>query len=335
MFNQNIRRVGFACKINSEPGKANPNLNTKSTTITWLQANPTKAHKKLETLVEHNLETLYKQIEWVGRQDPAYRMFRISSDLLPAYTHQDYMPFYFSTDTVALLEREFMRCGELARKLDVRLSFHPGQFCVLASEHEHIRENSLMEFEYHADMIRYMGFGRHFQDFKCNVHIAGKLGPQGIKQAMRYLSPEARNTLTIENSETTWGLDASLELVDTCALVLDIHHHWVNTGMYISADDPKVEQVVKSWRGVRPVIHYSVSREDVLDGHSCDVKPDYTQLVSMGITRGKMRAHSDFYWNTACNQWAHSFSPKFDIMLESKEKNLAHKRFVENVKHIG
>jgi UV DNA damage repair endonuclease len=155
------------------------------------------------------------------------------------------------------------------------------------------------------------------------VHIGGKLGPDGIKSAMRKLSPEARNTLTIENAEFTWGLDASLELADTCALVLDIHHHWIHSGEYIESSDPRFKRVVDSWRGVRPVIHYSVSREDCLVDHDPLVKPDLKQLKSLGFTAAKLRAHSDYYWNQACNDWALTFSPYADIMCESKQKNLA------------
>jgi UV DNA damage repair endonuclease len=168
-----------------------------------------------------------------------------------------------------------------------------------------------------------MGFGRKFQDFKCNVHIGGKRGPMGIRAALRKLSPEARNTLTIENAEFTWGLDASLELVKDCALVLDIHHHWINSGEYIEPTDPKFQRVVDSWRGVRPTIHYSVSREDCLVDHDPLVRPDLKQLKSLGFTSAKLRAHSDYYWNQAVNDWALTFLPHADIMCESKQKNLA------------
>jgi UV DNA damage endonuclease len=194
---------------------------------------------------------------------------------------------------------------------------------VLASENPGVVENSLMEFEYHTDIARYMGYGKQFQDFKCNVHVGGKLGPNGIKAAMRRLSPEACNILTIENAEFTWGLDASLELVDTCALVLDIHHHWINSGEYIEPSDTRFKRVCDSWRGVRPVIHYSVSREDVLVDHDPLVRPDFKQLKALGFTSAKLRAHSEYYWNTAVSDWALTFRPHADIMCESKQKNLA------------
>ena len=330
-FNQSINRIGFACKIQSEHDTAHSDLNTKSTTITYLARQTQDGWRsKLWGLLDHNLATFYRQLKWVAKLPNNQRMFRITSDLLPAYTHDDYMPFYFQSDVVAKIETNLSMCGEFARANDIRLSFHPGQFCVLASDNPGVVENSITEFEYHADLIRYMGYGKSFQDFKCNVHVGGKQGPNGIKCALQRLSPEARNTLTIENAEFTWGLDASLELVDDCALVLDIHHHWINAGEYIEPSDPRFKRVVDSWRGVRPVIHYSVSREDVIVDHDPTVRPDFKQLKATGFTAAKLRAHSEYYWNSAVNNWALTFSPFADIMCESKQKNLASQQLINN-----
>lgn len=324
MFNQTVNRIGFACKIQSDEDVAHPDFNTKSTTISYLQRQTQDAARaKLWGLLDHNLNAFYRQLKWVAKLPERQHMFRITSDLLPAYSHDDYMPFYFQPDVVAKLEAHLSMCGDFARANDIRLSFHPGQFCVLASDNPEIVENSITEFEYHADLIRYMGFGRQFQDFKCNVHIGGKQGPDGIKRVMSRLSPEARNSLTIENAEFTWGLPASLELVDTCALVLDIHHHWINSGEYIEPTDDRFKRVQDSWRGVRPVIHLSTSREDVIVDHDPTVRPDLKQLKSMGFTSAKLRAHSDYCWNQAVNDWALQFNQYADIMVEAKQKNLA------------
>jgi UV DNA damage repair endonuclease len=137
------------------------------------------------------------------------------------------------------------------------------------------------------------------------------------------MSPEARNTITIENEEITWGLDSTLELAKDLALVLDIHHHWIKTGEYIENTDDRIKKVVDSWRGVRPTIHYSVSREDILVGHSRHDQPALLSLMETGHKKGKLRAHSDFYWNDAVNRWAITHSTWADIMCESKGKNLA------------
>ena len=104
---------------------------------------------------------------------------------------------------------------------------------------------------------------------------------------------------------------------------MDIHHHWVNSGEYIDINDARVQRVIDSWRGHRPTMHYSVSREDLLIGHTTTGLPDLRALMESGHNKQKLRAHSDFYWNDAVNDWALSFNDKFDIMCESKAKNLA------------
>ena len=120
-----------------------------------------------------------------------------------------------------------------------------------------------------------------------------------------------------------YGLDVTLAVGEHVALVLDIHHHWVNSGEYILEADPRVQRVIDSWRGTRPVLHYSVSREDVLVNHCTRTRPDHAQLLANGINKQKLRAHSDFMWNDAVNEWALTFAPNFDIQVEAKGKNLA------------
>jgi UV DNA damage repair endonuclease len=235
----------------------------------------------------------------------------------------EFKDFWTRQDVQDSLARWFAPIGQTARDNDVRVSFHPDQFVVLASDREEVVNKSIEEFEYHVDMARWMGYGSKFQDIKINVHISGRQGPDGIKRVMSRLSPEARNSITIENDEMSWGIDASLELVDTCPLVLDIHHHWVKTGEYIEASDDRIKRIIDSWRGTRPVIHYSVSREDLLTDHCRDTRPDINALLENGYKKQKLRAHSDYFWNRAVNDWAMTHNEWADMMCESKAKNLA------------
>jgi UV DNA damage endonuclease len=301
-------------------------LNTRSTTVQWLNRQTRDvAEERLWDIMVHNIASYKRLIEYVGSLPQQLRMVRLGSDVLPVYTQRDWSYYWQRPDVIAYCEREFAKVGETARALDVRLSMHPGQFTVLASDNEEIVERSIEEFEYHTDVIRYMGYGRTFQDFKCNVHISGRQGPAGIKHAVdNRLSPEARNTITIENDENKWGIEHSLELVDTCALVLDIHHHWCREGEYIRPTDDRFARVIDSWRGVRPAIHYSYSRNEALpEGFAHDTMPNFTTLLESGHKKAKLRAHSDYYPNSVVNDYALSFLPYADIMCESKCKNLA------------
>ena len=334
-----MKKIGFACKWIDHPEQVNgidkkddaKQYNTGSTTVAWLNRQSKEvAEQRLWDLMVGNIESTRRLVEKVGTLDENLRMVRLSSDILPVYTQQDWSWFWRLPDVRAYCERAFRAVGALARERGVRLSMHPGQFTVLASCNPGIVERSIEEFEYHADMVRWMGYGKTFQDFKINVHISGKQGPSGIRAAIQRLSPEARNCITIENDENCWGIDSSLELAEHCALVLDIHHHFIRTGEYIQASDDRIKRIIDSWRGVRPAIHFSQSREDVLVNHTVDVLPTMTTLLAQGYKKQKLRAHSDFMWNTACNKWALTHLEWADIQVEAKGKNLASQQLYDS-----
>jgi UV DNA damage endonuclease len=339
-----IKRIGFCCKWIDTPEQTEGikstddarKYNTGTTTVAWLNRQTRAvAEQKLWDLMVGNIESTRRLVERVSQLDPSLRMVRLSSDILPCYTHADFADYWRQPDVVSYCETHFKRVGDLARNSNIRLSFHPGQFTVLASSNPGIVKRSLEEFEYHANMARWMGFGLSFQDFKINVHISGREGPAGIRRAYQRLSPEARNCITIENEENAWGLDDCLTISDIVPIVLDIHHHWIREGEYLSPRDERVRRVIDSWRGVRPACHYSVSREDVLVGHDTLTAPDYKALLLEGYKKAKLRAHSDFYWNRQVNEWALTFWPDFDIQCESKGKNLASFELYEQAKQLN
>ena len=330
-----VKRIGFACKFSEINHKGEvvsvPELNTGGTTLAWAKRQSRAvAEEKVIEVAKRNIMHTHNLVKKVASLTPELRMVRLTSDMLSFYTHPDWLGFWQDKDTQNELAHWFAPIGETARANDVRLSFHPDQFVVLASDRDEVVNNSIREFEYHTDMVRWMGYGKTFQDFKVNVHISGRKGPQGIRDVYNRLSPEARNTLTLENEEYTHGLTDCLSLSDLVPTVLDIHHNWIREGEYISPNDDLVKMVRDSWRGVRPTLHYSVSREDLLVGHSRSQLPSHGALIEAGHSKQKLRAHSDYYWNDAVNDWALTFRDNFDIMCESKCKNLASFKLLEH-----
>jgi UV DNA damage endonuclease len=338
-FNPKIKRIGFACKwaeINKKGEIASTEgLNTGGTTMAWANRQSRRvAEEKILEVAARNIMNTHALIKKVATLPNELRMLRITSDMLSFYTHEDWQDFWQSTDVQNKLEYWFKPLGETARANDIRISFHPDQFVVLASDRPEVVNKSIEEFEYHASMARWMGYGAAFQDCKINVHISGRQGPEGIRKAYERLSPEARNCITIENEEIVHGLDDCLSLSDLLPIVLDIHHHWIREGVYIDPISDSVKRVVDSWRGVRPTMHYSVSREDILINHDPNVLPNMDILLEQGHKKQKLRAHSDYYWNNACNEWALTFNDQFDIMCESKAKNLASFKLFEESKNV-
>ena len=339
-------RFGFCCKWLDDPSETagmkvnakNRELNGRSTTMRWLREHAAEAEQRQWDIMNHNARAALLMVERVGAMAPERRMVRLGSEMLQGYTEPSWIDWWQRGEIQDHCEKIFAPVGDAARRLGVRLSFHPGQFCVLASESDEIVERSILEFEYHADMARWMGYGASWHDsgFKINVHLSGKGGPDKFLRTLKRLSPDARNLITIENDEISNGLDLTLVVADHCALVLDIHHHWVKTGEYIDPQDHRVQRVRESWRGVRPAMHFSTSREDLLVDHDTHTRPNLDQLVARGHKKQQLRAHSDFCWNHAVNDWALTFSPEFDIQVEAKGKNLAtdqlHRRWLQHTK---
>ncbi len=330
-----MKRIGFCCKfVKNSPLDSVPTHNTRSTTCSWIRGKSAAvSSEKLWEITKHNLQSVKLLISETLRMHHSAKMVRLSSDLLPCYTAPEAKFFWSDTTVQKFLEVEFAKIGDYARANDVRLSFHPGQFCVLASDKEEVVNNSIAEFEYHAMMARMMGYGQTWHDhgFKINVHIAGRAGPAGFLATLSRLSPEARNLITIENEEISYGLADCLSISHAVPVVLDIHHHWVREGRYFSpaTTNTDIDKIIDSWRGCRPVMHFSVSRDTIAKCVTPRALPNHSVLLNAGFTKQALRAHSEYYWCEPVNRWALSFLDRFDIQCEAKAKNLASSKLIE------
>jgi UV DNA damage endonuclease len=327
--NNSESRIGFCCKwldnesqIDGVPISANAKkYNTSSTTVAWLnRQHKNVAEEKLWSLMVDNCNSLMLLVDKVSNLPVSLRMVRLSSDVLPVYTEPTWSYFWKKPDVIQYLESAFSKIGQKARDNMVRLSFHPGQFCCIVSENPAIVEKSIEELEYHANMAKWMGYGKNKLDFKINIHLSGKLGINGFDSAWNKMSPEVRNCLTLENDEYQCGIDELIVLRNKVGIVLDIHHHLIKTDEYISPDDPRIQYICESWQDIRPVIHYSQSRQEYISKFN-DCLPTM-QMMMTEAKKAKLRAHSDFYTNMWINKWALEHLKWADIMAECKAKNL-------------
>lgn len=335
-------RLGFCCKYLPEDGAAETarRMNTVTVTMTYLgRLGGKEAYDKLASVVAHNLEAISRQIAHVAGRPKLERLHRLSSDLLPGYTHPSCQEFYRDQDLRNLIEAKLGAAGEVAREHGVRLSMHPGQFCVIASANSSAAANGLAEFEYHADVMGLLGYGVGWHPHGAHINIHGgakAIGAEGIRRGLSSLSETARNLITIENDEVSYGLDDLLPLGDDVPLVLDLHHHWIKSeGEYIEPDDLRVERIAASWRGVRPLSHISVSREDLLPAQDIHALPDFKSLVQAGLRPRDLRAHSDLMWNEAVNDLVGRHLAWTDFEVEAKMKNIASEGLARHIAGSG
>ena len=337
-------RIGFCCKFETEDKTLKASMNQASTTLKALRAmTRDQVHTKLSGLVRHNIEALGRQLTWISQQPQEMRLFRITSDFLPAYTVPEFYWFYADADIKRLIEDGLKGTSAFTALHDIRLCTHPGQFTTLCSQRTDVVDNSIIDLNYHAYLAESMGYGAtwHSQGFAINIHANSNLdaGLTRLKSTIQNrLNPTLRNLLTIENDEFGCSVDEMLDakLDSVVAIVLDIHHHWVESGgEYIKPTDLRIDRIKDSWRGVRPLGHFSTSSEELLKGACSATRPDYKVLREEDYKPSKLRAHSYGCWNQGSNDWALGHLVWTDLEVEAKGKQVASRQLYERGKASG
>lgn len=325
-------RIGFACKIVADVAdKKQKQLlenkyNTKTITISSLRKlNHSQKIEKLYGVVSKNAETLTNQMHLLGSWPRPLRMMRISSDIWPGFTHEEIKPLY---QEPVLQKAMNMVCtaGETARKHDIRLSMHPGQFTMLVSHNQTTVERSIEDLEYHAEVFRRMGMCSNDQRMEINIHGGARVANfhEQFIVNWRRLAYDTQQWLSVENDEYSYGVDDLIPLSQHVKICIDLHHHWLREESYLQPNHPLLAQVINSWRGARPEMHVSTSHESA-DGNSRTIPEFHTRNIKKSL----WRKHSDFCYNPKLNDYFLLFLPNFDIMVEAKMKNLASKQLLE------
>lgn len=344
-----MAKIGFCCKW-IDTSAANPKakrleterMNQKTTTQKHLQSlAPVDQFKKIKELIIHNCATLWRQLEWIAQQPEEMRLFRITSEFLPLYTVQAYRWIYTHYEIMELIVERLQGVRKYADANKIRLCMHPGQFTNLCSDKANVVAAAIEDFEYHAMVAGIMGFGDtwHSSGFAINIHANVRQDP-GLKNIRRIiandLSQAARNLITLENDEYSCGVDAFINTgtYEDVAIVLDIHHHWIaSKGQHIVPTDQRLVLIEQSWRGHKPLGHFSMPEQAVLPAtlNSPNAFPNYASLVATkGVSSSTLRAHSFGMWSDVLKDWACSFLPFMDIEVEAKGKNVASRELYDH-----
>jgi UV DNA damage endonuclease len=228
--------------------------------------------QKVQEKALANLDKLYKTLsEYFARQPINLRSFRISTTLLPVFTVDEAKPWYAEIDTQ--IQHKLKRIGDVARANHIRLSMHPGQYTVLASNSAEVVKNSIEDVEYHSLIGKYMGIPA--RDFVVNIHLQGvykgtrEEGINRFASNFQYLSDYAQQCLAVENEDKPNGYDIEhvltlCEKIPTRA-TFDIHHYdcWGRKQRpYPTVNLAEFKQAVKTWKDCRPLFHVSHTRQE-------------------------------------------------------------------------
>jgi len=297
-------RLGFPVKVMSRP-------DLKSNDARRFGNNP---HLRV------SLEYLDAILDYLERHQ--IRMYRMSSDLAPYATHPDMPQFH---DMVRESAAELRAIGAKAKRLDIRLSFHPSQFVVLNSPDPTLVEKSTWDLTSQAEMLDLMELG---PEAVLVIHVGGTYGDRRTSAARwvetwQTLPEPVRRRLVLEHDDIRFSAADVLWIHEHTGvrLIFDYQHFWCLNPEGLELR-PTVEAVLRTWPAdVRPKIHFSSPRTELRQVKRTDRKTRKSTLVNVAPV---WTGHADF-----CNPFEFITFMRtvdglaFDVMLEAKAKDLA------------
>jgi len=239
-------RLGFPVKVMGRPG---------------LKSNDTRGWRKNPHL-KTSLEYVDEILDYLAKVK--LNMYRLSSDLAPYATHPDMPQFH---GMVAESDAELRAFGAKAKRLDIRLSFHPSQYVLLNSPDPELTRKSIWDLSSQAEMLDRMELG---PEAVLVTHVGGVYGDREASRA-RWIEgwdkcPEhVRRRLVLENDDIRFSAADVLWIHERTGvrLVFDYQHFWCLNPEGLQMR-PTLEAFMRSWpAGVRPKLHFSSPRTEL------------------------------------------------------------------------
>lgn len=303
-----MKNIGYCC-INLG---INYNVSKKNT----IQVNRSMVKKTFDQkglpyvseLAILNLKDLLKIINY--NAEHGILVYRMSSDMFPWMSHYKFsdLPDYEYIKALLVV------IGRKAKEHNMRLSFHPGPFCVISSLREDVVQNSIYELNQHAEIMDLMDLEQsHY--YPINIHVNSSQ-PSCEESAERFcenferLSGSAKKRLVIENDDKTALFTVQMlyeMLYKKISIPITVDYlHWQCHNNGESWEDT-LRLGTSTW-DVRPLCHHASSKKLFEDST---------------VT---LQSHADYiYEKFEC------FDLELDIELECKMKDLALKEYYKYI----
>ena len=229
------------------------------------------------------------------------KLYRMSSDMFA------FMGFYEFSDLPRfdIIKFKLEDLGKYIMDNDIRVSFHPGPFDVLASENPSVVEKTIIDLDRHAQIFDMMGLEASTY-YPINIHInttkpSRELASKRFCDNFQRLSPSCKARLTVENDDSLsqYSVKMLYDMVYTqigIPIVFDQHHF--NYGTQDQTMEEAFKLAVSTWKTV-PVMHMSSSRR--------------TEDLNAVVT-----AHADYIYERI-----ETYNVEVDVEIEAKAKDLA------------
>ncbi len=274
-------------------------------TMTWTNFNSkeiTKSIEKLSTIYENNANVTLSIIKECAKNQWNYR---VSSDIFPIITHPEARIDIDSFSNASKIYDLMSQCSEVAKKCSVRLSCHPDQFNVLASENENAVNNTIRELNYHGWFMSLLEPDANYLT-PINIHLNCCKGNKEdivkrLSENFLKLDANVRARLVFEVEDK--GIWNARNLYDFIyqklgiPITFDYLHHKCNDGGL--TEEEAFSLCAKTWRNTKPLFHF------------CESLPD----------QNNPRKHADYP-----TQIPNTYDFDVDLDYEFKQKDLAIKK---------
>lgn len=304
-----MNRIGYCCinlSLNEGKKKKDQILVNRGMIKRTFES---KGLNYVSELTLKNIDDLEKIIKWNIENN--IFVYRMSSDMFPC------LGFYNILDlpNIDIIIDKLKQIGNLAKKYNMRLSFHPSHFCIIASENPNVIENAIDELNKHAQLMDLMGLDQtHY--YPINIHI-GTTKPTLEEAAKKFclnfhkLSDSCKKRLTIENDDSPnqYSVKMLYEWLHkeiNIPIVFDQHHF--NYGPQDQTMEEALRLAHSTWGDIKPITHMSSPK-------------------TLEDTKSKQTAHADYIYEEI-----QTYGLDFDVEIEAKAKDLAVIKYLKEFK---
>ena len=267
VYTRSMMRLGYPAQ----------NLTIPETTNRTLRMKSLRDVERLKTLIRENITGLKNILGWNAER--GIGLFRIGQDLVPFASHPAF-PYDWESEHGG----ELREAGDLARKLGVRLSMHPGQYIQPASPRPEVAERGIAELRYTARVFDLMCA----HDAATVLHMGGAHGDK-LGTATRFVEAmrphvDILGYLALENDERTWTASEVVEASRALNIpaIIDSFHHGLNPGGLTLREALDLSLPTWETRAIRPKLHISSQDPDKRPGgHAYSVNArDWEELLA-------------------------------------------------------
>ena len=208
--------------------------------------------------------------------------YRVSSSLFPCLTHPDFNYSVTDVPQYAQIVEEFRDIVYYNETWQVRLSTHPDQFNVLASENQASVDKTIAELNHHGWVMDMLGCERNYYN-PINIHVNCTKGDLA-DIATRFMSNLNRcdhsvtSRLVLENEDKgCWTVDNLINHFYKDKLIpitFDNLHFKCNPSQF--DEGQAMALCAATWGMTKPLFHYSESHPDKTNPRShADMPTDF------------------------------------------------------------